>query len=394
MEMLSESERRRNARPIYANATRSEIPTNGEIMTKQIYLFVPLLLLALLVFTSAAAEAQTTEFTYQGRLVDGSLPADVPHDFEFRLFDAETGGTALGTQTRLGVPVSNGIFTVRLDFGEQFDGTARWLEISVKPAGGPTFTLLTPRQPVTSAPHNIRSLNAADSDALGGIPASGFIQNSAAPQSASFNITGNGTIGGDLSIGGSFSAPILNAGTQFNIGGNRVLSVGGDQNVFAGQNAGTANTTGFGNAFVGHFAGNVNTTGANNSFFGTDAGRNNNGNANSFFGRSAGFDNTSGSGNAFFGLNAGRFNTNGNNNAFFGTEAGRNNNADGNSFFGRAAGFFNTTGTANTFIGTRAVFATSASPPKKSPRSNRCLLLTTTKARSKALSTSRSPRSW
>ena len=33
-----------------------------------------------------SAFAQTTEFTYQGRLVDGSLPANTPHDFEFRLF--------------------------------------------------------------------------------------------------------------------------------------------------------------------------------------------------------------------------------------------------------------------------------------------------------------------
>jgi len=42
-----------------------------------------------LVFVLAGANfafAQTTEFTYQGRLVDGSLPANTPHDFEFRLF--------------------------------------------------------------------------------------------------------------------------------------------------------------------------------------------------------------------------------------------------------------------------------------------------------------------
>ena len=42
--------------------------------------------LVLLMFGAYLAFAQTTEFTYQGRLVDGSLPANTPHDFEFRLF--------------------------------------------------------------------------------------------------------------------------------------------------------------------------------------------------------------------------------------------------------------------------------------------------------------------
>ena len=42
--------------------------------------------LVLLMFGANLAFAQTTEFTYQGRLVDGSLPANTPHDFEFRLF--------------------------------------------------------------------------------------------------------------------------------------------------------------------------------------------------------------------------------------------------------------------------------------------------------------------
>ena len=135
------------------------------------------LILLIVLFVPALVLAQTTEFTYQGKLTENNAAPTANYDFEFALYDAETGGTLLGTQQKLGVAVTNGIFTVRLDFGAQFSGAARFLEIRVRPAGGGTFTTLNPRQPITSAPYNIRSLSAADSEKLGGIAASGFIQN-------------------------------------------------------------------------------------------------------------------------------------------------------------------------------------------------------------------------
>ncbi len=333
----------------------------------------------------SSVEAQTTEFTYQGRLVDGSLPANTPQDFEFRLFAAETGGTALGTQTRLGVPVSNGIFTVRLDFAGQFDGPARWLEISVKPAGDPNpFTLLNPRQPVSSAPYSIRSLNAGTavnslnlggvaanqyvittdtrlSDARDPLPGSGsYIQNSIVQQPVSnFNISGNG------------AANLFNAATFYNIGGSRVLSIAGGDNIFAGVNAGSSNTFGFSNAFFGRDAGRTNTTGfansffgneagdanltgGSNSFFGSRAGQTSTASDNSFFGAEAGFLNTTGTRNSFLGRSAGRANTTSSNNSFFGYNAGAVNTAGNNSFFGSLAGDSNTTGSLNSFFGTEA----------------------------------------
>ena len=93
--------------------------------------------------------AQTTEFTYQGRLLDASTPANGTYDLEFKLYDVVIGGTAIGTQTRLAVPVSGGIFTVQLDFGGSaaFPGADRFLEIEVRTAGGGAFTTLSPRQP-------------------------------------------------------------------------------------------------------------------------------------------------------------------------------------------------------------------------------------------------------
>ena len=65
---------------------------------------------AILVVVSAGnVNAQTTAFTYQGRLFDGSGPANGNYDFEFKLYDASTGGNQHGSTIQLfTVPVSNG----------------------------------------------------------------------------------------------------------------------------------------------------------------------------------------------------------------------------------------------------------------------------------------------
>ena len=127
---------------------------------------IHLVTLSLLIF-SLPSNAQTTEFTYQGHLAISGVATSAPHDFEFRLFTAASNGTQLGvTMSRPNVLVSNGVFVVQLDFGAQFDGSDRWLQIGVRPVGGPTFTTLLPRQRITSAPHNIKSLTASAADSL------------------------------------------------------------------------------------------------------------------------------------------------------------------------------------------------------------------------------------
>lgn len=337
--------------------------------------------------------AQTTEFTYQGRLLDGGSAVTGSYDLEFTLWDALAGGTQVGpTETKTSVSVSNGIFTVRLDFGAQFTGAARYIEISVKPSGPGPFTSLAPRQPITSTPYAVRSLNSTSADTatnslnLGGVPAAdyvvttdprmtddrnptagsaNYIQNTASPQASSnFNISGNGTAGGTL------SGNVVNTTTQYNLGGNRILSNPGGSSLFAGIGAGQSNTTGFFNNFFGFNAGFSNTTGSNNGFFGTNAGANNTaGDRNTFFGANTGQTNSTGSDNAFFGTfsgvtnstgfensffgsGAGFFNTTGNNNSFFGRSAGRSNGTGGfNSFFGTNAGRENATGSNNAFFG-------------------------------------------
>lgn len=116
----------------------------------------------LILSAGAAVFAQTTAFTYQGRLTDGSAAADGAYDLEFELYDAVSAGSAVGsTQALANVAVSGGIFTVRLDFGANaFPGADRYLEIRVKKPSEASYTTLTPRQPVTSAPYAIRALNA------------------------------------------------------------------------------------------------------------------------------------------------------------------------------------------------------------------------------------------
>jgi hypothetical protein len=95
-----------------------------------------------------------TGFTYQGYLEDGGGAANGSYDFEFSLYDAGAAGTQIGSTLSVnGVIVSNGLFTVKLDFGQSaFAGGARWLEIGVRASGGGTFTVLNPRQELTPAP--------------------------------------------------------------------------------------------------------------------------------------------------------------------------------------------------------------------------------------------------
>src|SRR6059058_5507476 len=88
-----------------------------------------LLLIALLLsFSSGRALAQTTAFTYQGRLTDGGTPANGNYDLQFTLWDSASGGSQIGsTQTINTVAVSNGVFTVSLDFGaSSFNGANRF----------------------------------------------------------------------------------------------------------------------------------------------------------------------------------------------------------------------------------------------------------------------------
>ena len=70
-----------------------------------------------------------------------------------------------------------------------------------------------------------------------------FIQLTTQQPSSNFNISGNGTAL-NLTASGTVSGHLVNATTQYNIGGNRVFSVAGEDNLFAGINSGNSNTDG------------------------------------------------------------------------------------------------------------------------------------------------------
>jgi FtsZ-binding cell division protein ZapB len=104
-----------------------------------------------------APQAQVgTAFTYQGRLTDGGSPANGEYDFRFTLYDAATAGNQVGSWvSKENVTVTDGLFTVELDFGSGiFTGEARYLEIGVRPGdSGAVHTTLSPRQELTPAPY-------------------------------------------------------------------------------------------------------------------------------------------------------------------------------------------------------------------------------------------------
>lgn len=344
-----------------------------------------------LLLSAGLAQAQTSSIGYQGKLNDNGVPANGVYDFVFKLYNQN------GVQFSFDVPVNdvqvtNGIFNVLIPFEETpgifLTGSRKFLEIAVRPgASTGAYTTLAPRQEFGSVPSAVYAGNAASafgadfarglningtivpsnqfvqtndarlSDARNPLAGSAnYIQNSTIQQATSnFNISGSGTVGGTLSGG------IVNAGTQFNLAGSKILSANA-LNLFVGWGAGSSMTTGEQNSFFGEHAGFSNSSGLYNSFFGSRSGYSNTGGGgNSFFGTrmnsdiscfGTGFYNTTGSHNSFFGNCAGEKNTFGGSNSFFGGYAGlENTSGGGNSFFGRYAGIGNITGSYNNLFG-------------------------------------------
>src|SRR5678816_4190654 len=116
---------------------------------------------ALLITATSGVFAQGTAFTYQGRLSNGANPANGSYDLGFALFNSATNGVQQGNAvTNAATSVSNGLFTVTLDFGNQFPGAGRWLEIAVRTNGGGAFATLSPRQLITTTPYAVQAANA------------------------------------------------------------------------------------------------------------------------------------------------------------------------------------------------------------------------------------------
>ena len=131
--------------------------------------FLALLILpaSLLAPPSFAAIPVTTEFSYQGQLVQNGVPFNGSANFRFSLWDAigvgtpPSGGSQIGSaEVVADVTVTNGLFVVLLNgmnqFGANaFNGDARWLQIEVcsDPTCTAAPTVLAPRQVIDAVPY-------------------------------------------------------------------------------------------------------------------------------------------------------------------------------------------------------------------------------------------------
>ena len=190
--------------------------------------------------------AQGTAFTYQGQLNAGGTPASGNYDLTFSLFNTNVNGTPLaGPVTNAAVSISNGLFTVMIDFGSSvWNGQTNWLEIGVRTNGASGFTTLAPRQQVTPTPYAITAGNVS-----GVIPSanlSGTYGNQVVFTNANNNFNG---IGSNLTL---LNASQLTSGTVVDARlSTNVALLNGNQ-TFSGANA----FTNFGNSFRGSFFGN------------------------------------------------------------------------------------------------------------------------------------------
>jgi hypothetical protein len=119
------------------------------------------------------AAAVGTAFTYQGQIKRNGALFTGTCDMQFKLWDASSAGLQQGSTLNVNaVSVNGGVFTVGLDFGNQFKGDARWLETAAKCADDAGFTTL-PRAALNPAPYALGLMPGAQT--LGNISGSAGI---------------------------------------------------------------------------------------------------------------------------------------------------------------------------------------------------------------------------
>jgi len=132
------------------------------------------LTMSLFVAAPAALSAVPGEVNYQGLLLDDlGVPVDGTADFEFRLFDIETAGSALWTEVHLTVSVVDGVYDVALGsitpISESiFSAGTLYLEVDID---GET---LSPRQRLLAVPYALRAAVAEETDNVAGISSAYF----------------------------------------------------------------------------------------------------------------------------------------------------------------------------------------------------------------------------
>jgi hypothetical protein len=307
------------------------------------HLFIALLLLA----GVNRAAAQGTAFTYQGQLQNNGSPASGTYNLMFSLFNTNTTGVAVaGPVMTNGVVVTNGLFTVQIDFGSgPFTGQTNWLEIAVETNGFSPFTTLAPRQQLTPVPYAIYAESASN--------LSGTVS---ASQLTSIGNNNGGS--GNYFVGSSGRAATTGSDNTANGAGALAANTSGSDNTANGQDALNFNTSGSENTASGWGAMYVNTTGSHNTAYGAYAlPQNQSGSYNTAVGEQALYQNTTASYNTAVGYWALYQSTTGSNNVAVGYDALYSNTVGSNNVAnGVGALQFDWNGKNNTAIGYDALW--------------------------------------
>ena len=219
------------------------------------HLFLALLGLSALSSPLSTAFAQGTAFTYQGRLNSGVNPATGVYDLRFAVVNDDNGGVPLGGWlTNSATLVSNGLFTVTLDFGNQFPGSPRWLEIAVRTNGGGAFATLVPRQRLTATPYAVFAGNAGVAASASSVLGLAVNTNLASVALGTGNAASAAfaTVSGGTANTASAGYATVSGGTDNTASGERATVGGGHYNTASGDRSVVAG--GYGNEASGYTA--------------------------------------------------------------------------------------------------------------------------------------------
>lgn len=197
--------------------------------------------------------AVNQQINFQGRLLNaqGAAVPDGYYNIEFKIYqdgDGQSVGNTTGSpagslewsESHLnangqGVLVKNGFMSVQLGSVTAFGSSVNWnqptlwlsMNIGSSNPSCTPFSACTPdgeMVPMKRLSANAYALNAG---MLGGLTSAGFIQNTTSPQTADFNITGDGVLGGTLDVSGLLTASggLTASGAAINLNANSNNSV-------------------------------------------------------------------------------------------------------------------------------------------------------------------------
>lgn len=112
-------------------------------------------------FSSSFASAVPPEngFGYQGQLNQDGMPVDGTRDLRFRLYDDAVAGNLVGTVELFDLVVTEGLFSVNLDFGVTpwVTNEQLWLEVEAGPADGMQNYEIIARMKLSAVPYALNT---------------------------------------------------------------------------------------------------------------------------------------------------------------------------------------------------------------------------------------------